>query len=84
MVAGNVGRFLNHRCEPNCGVTPVQTYGEGTARSSSLCYRIAIFAQRNIPAMQELTYDYGECHWAHQGVACISGQLLNLLLWGWG
>ncbi|KAK9840092.1 hypothetical protein WJX74_003182 [Apatococcus lobatus] len=56
---GNVGRFLNHKCEPNCSLAIVQTPGEGTACSSSMCYRIGIFAHTYIPAMQELTYDYG-------------------------
>ena len=46
---GNLGRFLNHSCEPNCRPEKWQVRGE-------LC--IGIFASRDIPAGEELTFDY--------------------------
>jgi SET domain-containing protein len=44
-VGGNIGRFLNHACKPNC-------YTEVIGRD------IWIRAGRNIKAGEELTYDY--------------------------
>jgi hypothetical protein len=44
-VDGNLARFINHSCEPNCYAHIV----DGT---------IWIRASRNIPAGEELTYDY--------------------------
>ncbi|WIA33831.1 hypothetical protein OEZ86_006940 [Tetradesmus obliquus] len=52
---GNVGRFLNHSCSPNC---LVQTVFAGNARSQ-LLYYICIVAQQDIPAFTQLTYNYG-------------------------
>jgi len=51
---GNVGRFINHSCDPNlCKQTVfVETHD---ARMP----RLAFFALWDIPAMEELTYDYG-------------------------
>ena len=43
---GNLARFLNHSCEPNCEAERV---GE----------RIWIIARRDIPAGEELTFNYG-------------------------
>lgn len=48
--AGNVGRFVNHSCEPNLFVQPV--------RVENAIPRVALFALRDIPAYMELTYDY--------------------------
>ncbi|XP_078065541.1 histone-lysine N-methyltransferase SETMAR isoform X2 [Mustelus asterias] len=47
---GNVGRFLNHSCDPNLYMVPV--------RVNSLVPRLALFAARNIAAEEELSYDY--------------------------
>jgi SET domain-containing protein len=44
-VEGNEARFINHSCDPNC-----QALIEGD--------RIFIFALKDIPAGQELVYDY--------------------------
>ena len=49
--AGNVGRFINHSCDGNLVVQP--TFVQG---SSSLHYRVAMFATRKILAYEELTY----------------------------
>ncbi|XP_062979479.1 histone-lysine N-methyltransferase SETMAR isoform X2 [Elgaria multicarinata webbii] len=47
---GNIGRFLNHSCEPNLLMVPV--------RIDSMVPKLALFADRDICADQELTYDY--------------------------
>ncbi|XP_003217861.3 histone-lysine N-methyltransferase SETMAR isoform X2 [Anolis carolinensis] len=47
---GNVGRFLNHSCEPNLFMVPV--------RIDSMVPKLALFADRDICAEEELTYDY--------------------------
>ncbi|XP_072276544.1 histone-lysine N-methyltransferase SETMAR [Pyxicephalus adspersus] len=47
---GNVGRFLNHSCQPNLVMLPV--------RSHSMVPRLALFAARDIRAGEELCYDY--------------------------
>ncbi|NXS31976.1 SETMR methyltransferase, partial [Pomatostomus ruficeps] len=47
---GNVGRFLNHSCEPNLFMVPV--------RVDSMVPRLALFAATDIPAGEELSYDY--------------------------
>ncbi|XP_055662264.1 histone-lysine N-methyltransferase SETMAR [Falco peregrinus] len=52
---GNVGRFLNHSCEPNLFMVPV--------RVDSMVPKLALFAATDISAGQELSYDYsGRCH----------------------
>ena len=45
-VPGNIAKYINHACKPNC---EVDLYKK----------RIYIFAKRNIKAGEELTYDYG-------------------------
>ncbi|XP_068013884.1 histone-lysine N-methyltransferase SETMAR isoform X2 [Melanerpes formicivorus] len=47
---GNVGRFLNHSCEPNLFMVPV--------RVDSMVPRLALFAATEIAAGEELSYDY--------------------------
>ncbi|EMP34411.1 Histone-lysine N-methyltransferase SETMAR [Chelonia mydas] len=47
---GNVGRFLNHSCEPNLFMVPV--------RIDSLVPKLALFAAAAISAGEELSYDY--------------------------
>ncbi|NXA06097.1 SETMR methyltransferase, partial [Sapayoa aenigma] len=47
---GNVGRFLNHSCEPNLVMVPVRVH--------SVVPRLALFAAADIPAGEELCYDY--------------------------
>ncbi|XP_075687997.1 histone-lysine N-methyltransferase SETMAR [Rhinoderma darwinii] len=47
---GNIGRFLNHSCQPNLVMVPVRTH--------SMVPRLALFAARDIPAWEELCYDY--------------------------
>lgn len=47
---GNVGRFINHSCEPNLFMVPV--------RINNNIPRIALFALRDIKQGEELCYDY--------------------------
>ncbi|NXO62720.1 SETMR methyltransferase, partial [Phainopepla nitens] len=47
---GNVGRFLNHSCEPNLFMVPV--------RVDSMVPKLALFAAADIAAGEELTFDY--------------------------
>ncbi|CAI5449362.1 unnamed protein product [Caenorhabditis angaria] len=49
---GNIGRFLNHSCEPNCDIVIV--------RIGRIIPIVGLFARRKIEADEELTYDYGE------------------------
>jgi hypothetical protein len=51
---GNVARFINHSCEPNCLTQAMFARG---ARSHLLHY-VAVVAAQNIPALTEFTYDY--------------------------
>ncbi|GAB2289810.1 hypothetical protein Dimus_024115 [Dionaea muscipula] len=46
---GNLGRYINHSCEPNCRTEKWMVNGE-------IC--IGLFAIRNIDKGQELTFDY--------------------------
>ncbi|XP_070707744.1 histone-lysine N-methyltransferase SETMAR [Pempheris klunzingeri] len=53
-VVGNVGRFLNHSCQPNLLMQPVRVH--------SVVPRLALFAGRSIEAQEELTFDYSGRH----------------------
>jgi len=46
---GNVGRFINHSCEPNCHSEKWEVDGN---------VRLGIFAQRKIEKHEEITIDY--------------------------
>ncbi|CAD5205660.1 unnamed protein product [Bursaphelenchus okinawaensis] len=46
---GNIARFMNHSCKPNCEMQRWQVGNQ---------YRLGIFAKHHIPEGQELTYDY--------------------------
>lgn len=48
---GNIGRYLNHSCDPNCSVLSV--------RFDSIIPKIAIYANRVILPFEELTFCYG-------------------------
>ena len=66
-VTGGVARFINHHSEPNLIIQSVFTPGaEGCRANNQRLYRICLFAGRDIGAMEELTYDYGEdTYWKH-------------------
>lgn len=51
MYIGNIGRYMNHSCEPNCFVVPV--------RIDCPVPRLAIFASCNILSGEEVCFDYG-------------------------
>ena len=51
LVIGNIGRYLNHSCDPNLVMVPV--------RSDCLVPHLALFTSRMVEAGQELCYDYG-------------------------
>jgi len=55
MRKANVARFINHSCSPNLSIQPVFAR---KARNLFLYY-VALFADKRIPAGQELTYSYG-------------------------
>lgn len=48
---GNIGRYLNHSCEPNCHILSI--------RCDSIIPKLAIFTNRDINAHEELTFCYG-------------------------
>lgn len=48
--AGNVARFINHSCEPNCCCRVITAENE--------FHHIVIFASREINVGEEITYDY--------------------------
>uniref|UniRef100_A0A1I7TPX8 Histone-lysine N-methyltransferase SETMAR n=1 Tax=Caenorhabditis tropicalis TaxID=1561998 RepID=A0A1I7TPX8_9PELO len=50
-IRGNIGRFLNHSCDPNCEVVVV--------RLGKMIPTAGIFAKRDIQIGEELCYDYG-------------------------
>ena len=52
-VAGNIARFINHSCRPNC---------EAYIRNG----RVFIFARRAIKAGEELAYDYGPSYFEEE------------------
>lgn len=48
---GNIGRYLNHSCDPNCEIISVRTDG--------IIPKLGIFTKRKIQKMEELCFDYG-------------------------
>lgn len=48
---GNIGRYINHSCDPNCIII--------STRVDSIIPKIAIFANQDIPPMTEITFNYG-------------------------
>lgn len=52
---GNVTRFINHSCEPNCRQYTV-SYNKNDLR----LFNLAFFAYEDIPAGTELTFDYAD------------------------
>lgn len=49
-VIGNIGRYINHSCDPNLVVVPV--------RVNSMVPLAALFAKKDIASGEELCYDY--------------------------
>jgi SET domain-containing protein len=46
---GNIARFINHSCEPNCQTQKWNVLGE---------IMVGIFALKDIKENEELTFDY--------------------------
>lgn len=49
---GNIGRYLNHSCSPNCALMPI--------RIENGVPKLGIFAKHDIDENTELTFDYGD------------------------
>lgn len=49
---GNIGRYINHSCQPNSEVIPV--------RVDCIIPKLCIFANRDIDENEEITFDYGD------------------------
>ncbi|GFS20713.1 histone-lysine N-methyltransferase SETMAR [Elysia marginata] len=50
---GNLGRFINHSCDPNLVMLPV--------RVNHSIPRLALFSRQDLEAGEELTFDYSGC-----------------------
>ncbi|XP_034840917.1 histone-lysine N-methyltransferase SETMAR [Maniola hyperantus] len=48
---GNIGRYINHSCDPNCGIVPV--------RVNSPIPKLAVFSLLDIKPDTEITFHYG-------------------------
>lgn len=48
---GNIGRYINHSCDPNCHIVPI--------RSGSCIPKLCIFACKDISPDEEITFQYG-------------------------
>ncbi|KAK3154602.1 hypothetical protein QOZ80_2BG0192750 [Eleusine coracana subsp. coracana] len=56
---GNISRFLNHSCEPNCKLEKWQVDGET---------RVGVFTSRSIEVGEPLTYDYRFVHFGRKQI----------------
>lgn len=66
---GNLSRFINSSCHPNCETQKWQDASTGETR-------VGIFAIEDIPAGAELTYDYNFAHFGGEGTTsftCMCG-----------
>ena len=61
---GNLGRFINHSCAPNCETQKWMVNGE-------LC--IGLFALQDIPGGTELTFDYNFERYGDKPMRCFCG-----------
>ncbi|KAK9809202.1 hypothetical protein WJX72_011258 [[Myrmecia] bisecta] len=55
---GNLAHLLNHSCDPNCYSRTITVQDKRSGRTHD---HVVICAKKDIPAMQELTYDYRFC-----------------------
>ena len=62
---GNVSRFINSSCHPNCETQKWQDAATGETR-------VGIFAIRDIAVGEELTYDYNFAHFGGEGTTSFS------------
>ena len=61
---GNISRFINHSCDPNCYTRVVSYRGEK---------KIVVFAKRDIEHGMEITYDYKFQSETGEGIPCRCG-----------
>ncbi|KAL0909795.1 hypothetical protein M5K25_020693 [Dendrobium thyrsiflorum] len=61
---GNLARFINHSCGPNCETRKWNVLGE---------IRVGIFAKHDIPAGTELSYNYNFEWYGGAKVRCLCG-----------
>ncbi len=61
---GNLARFMNHSCEPNCETQRWLVNGD---------IRIGLFALKNIPAKTELTFNYNLDCLSNEKAVCKCG-----------
>ena len=61
---GNVGRYLNHSCDPNCVTQKWQVRGE---------LAIGLFASRDIRCGEEITFDYNFERYGDKPIRCLCG-----------
>ena len=61
---GNLARFINHSCEPNCVTEKWLVLSEN---------RVGIFARVDIPAGTELTFDYNMHTFGSTKIPCHCG-----------
>lgn len=61
---GNLARFINHSCAPNCVTERWQVLGE---------WRVGVFARTHIAAGTELTFDYNLHSFGPAKVPCRCG-----------
>ena len=54
---GNLFRFINHSCDPNCFIQPVLSHHLDRSRPD-----VNIFTMRTIFPGEEISYDYGQYH----------------------
>lgn len=64
---GNITRFANHSCDPNCKIQKWLVCGTDELRAGE--FQVALFAARDIQAGEELTYDYGWSAFSPKSVA---------------
>jgi len=70
---GNIGRYLNHSCEPNCSMVVI--------RINDNIPILGLFACRDIEVGEELSYSYGSslvenCYSTDNSVRCLCGAAL--------
>ena len=51
---GNIGRYINHSCDPNLIMIPV--------RVESMVPHLALFVRRKVNKGDELCFDYGDLY----------------------